>query len=158
MLQRFQELQILHVDLIPCLGSSVWWYFIFLRRWANCLLLMAFLMLRTQRWDRAKVMLMLDHRDSCSHISVKTRNCFLHLSTQDLADVSIRWLGMTLPLLEQWLSAVVLDCLCGEFCNSRLAHSPSWTQSPSRECSCKTQMPSEPSDGHRTVALAVCLV
>lgn len=89
------------------------------------LFLMAFLVLHTPRWDRAKVMLMPDHRDTCLHISVKTRNYFLHLSTLDLADVSIPWLGMTLLLLEQWLSAVVLDCLCGEFCNSRLAHSPS---------------------------------
>lgn len=155
MLQRLQQRQMLHVDITPYLGSSVWWYFIFLRRWANCLLLMAFLMLHTQRWDSAKVMLMLDHRDTCSHTSVKTRNCFLHLPTLDMADVSIQWLGMTPLLLEQWLSAVVLDCLCGEVCNSRLAHSPSWTQSPSRECSCKAQMPVQPSDGHRTMALAV---
>lgn len=156
--KKLQELQMLRVDLIPCLGSSVWWYFIFLRRSANCLLLMEFLMLQTQRWGRAKVMLMPWPHGHLFTYLIEIKDCFLHFLTLDLADVSVQWLGMTLLPSEQWLSTIVLDRLCGEFCNSRLDRLPPWTQSPSRECSCKTQMPAEPSDGQRTVALAVCLV
>lgn len=105
--------------------SSVWWqYFIFLPRSANCSLLVAFLMLDTQRWGRAKMMLMLWPHCQLFKYVIEKKKLFPASFNSRPGGPRSRWLGVTLRRLERWRSAVVLDRLHREFSNIRASQLP----------------------------------